>query len=275
MQDCKRREKTRLIWERWRESGSIVRHEVSFEREKERMQPSWDTRLFQGLRESASAAWDEVVTRHTRECKRRVKTRLLPEIRESASVPRDEVCRAAIRGDSCGARGRWSFLGFGSVLQTLWRNLSAWLGSSRSCLEFEIRRKNKSCWCCCCCHLCPDNDNEFSPKKVRVCAERLVAGTLGDPPSHSAFCSVLGQNNLTIASLANVPPLAPTAACMIFLSFLSHHPSPSLSLFIAWRIELRWLLPCTCEVILLLLHRIKIPSASSSSSSSSFPCQQQ
>ncbi|CAK9278106.1 unnamed protein product [Sphagnum jensenii] len=94
-----------------------------------------------------------------------------------------------------------------------------------------------------------DNDNEFSPKKVRVCAERLVAGTLGDPPSHSAFCSLLGQNNLTIASLGNVPPLAPTAACMILLSFLSHHPSPSLSLFIAWRIELRWLLPCTCEVI--------------------------
>ncbi|KAH8955450.1 hypothetical protein BDL97_08G139100 [Sphagnum fallax] len=96
---------------------------------------------------------------------------------------------------------------------------------------------------------CKHNDNEFSPKKVRVCAERLVAGTLGDPPSHSAFCSLLGQNNLTNASLGNVPPLAPTAACMIFLSFLSHHPSPSLSLFIAWRIELRWLLPCTCEVI--------------------------
>jgi hypothetical protein len=30
---------------------------------------------------------------------------------------------------------------------------------------------------------------------------------------------------------ANVPPLAPTA-CMIFVSLLSHHPSPSLSLFL-------------------------------------------
>jgi hypothetical protein len=98
MQDCKRRKKTRLIWERWRESGSIVRHEVSFEREKERMQPSWDTRLFRGLRESASAAWDEVVTRQTYERVQATReTRLLPEIRECASVPRDEVCRAAIR----------------------------------------------------------------------------------------------------------------------------------------------------------------------------------
>jgi hypothetical protein len=60
--------------------------------------------------------------------------------------------------------------------------------------------------------LCPDNDKEFSPKKVRVCAERLVVGTLGDPPSHLAFCSILEQNSLTIASLANVPPLAPPRA---------------------------------------------------------------
>ncbi|CAM6073441.1 unnamed protein product [Sphagnum tenellum] len=170
------------------------------------MEREWKHRETRGFfrereRENATVVRHEIVSRPTRERKRRVRggcyqtyervqapreTRLLPEIRESASVLRDEVCH---------------------------------------------------------------NDNEFSPKKVRVCAERLVAGTLGDPPSHSAFCSLLGQNNLTIASLANVPPLAPTAACIIFLSFLSHHPSPSLSLFIAWRIELRWLLSCTCEVI--------------------------
>jgi hypothetical protein len=110
-------------------------------------------------------------------------------------------------------------------------------------------QKNKSsCWCSCCCHLCPYNDNEVSPKKVRVCAERLVVGTLGDHPSHLAFCSLLEQNNLTICVTCQCAAPRPTA-CIIFLSFLPHHPSPSLSLFIAWRIQLRWLLPCACEVI--------------------------
>jgi hypothetical protein len=97
-------------------------------------------------------------------------------------------------------------------------------------------QKNKSFWCSCCCHLCPDNDNEFCPKKVRVCAERLVAGTLGDPPSHSAFCSLLGQNNLTIASLCQcaaprphrvhdlrVPSFASSIAQSFSLSCHHHH----------------------------------------------------
>jgi hypothetical protein len=136
-------------------------------------------------------------------------------------------------------------------------------------------QKNKSCcWCSCCCHLCPDNDNEFSPKKVRVCAERACCW-------HTRRSSLSFGVLLTFRTEQSDDCV--TCQCAAPCPHRVHDlPVPSFASSIAQSFSLYCLensvtlaLALCVRIYLLLLHRIKIPSSSSSSSSSSCPCQQQ